>query len=516
MNKEYKKNPDLTNVKVIEFLIGLLDKDVDKTNYREKMASIEKYPPEQRPAAHWFIYHEIWDILTKMRNLMGEEDLKYKILNEFSSQEPEGLLLLCFDEKKQFFTLAKDLTDHIYGRLFPLIGPIGMFRLLDPITKGTLFDALEIDKRLQWDRVQIVTVSEAVEVMQEILDCLYISLVPLIGQEEARAILEGYFYYLYIQYKSLPAIYDLLAAMPKGMLSDIRYDRLSSLEKLIDKNAKDLALSNEKLKAQTEILSDNLEKLKQANEEMKMLDAAKSDFIRVISHQFRTPLSVIRWNIDLLIDSLKKYDLKDTENEMLKDIKTEDHFLINTLERQFHCLAIEMGNLNMDMKPNFLWEIVQDAIEEHKEAMAKKNIKFSFNKEKEAIEQVNIDKEKMKEAFRIILDNSINYTPEGGSISVDISKEEVDSKPYLLLKFLDSGIGIAKEDLPKVFDKFFRGENAARLVPDGTGIGMYVIKNFMDRQGGAIKVISEKDKGCEVRLYFPIGKQTEKEERPNK
>ena len=142
-------------------------------------------------------------------------------------------------------------------------------------------------------------------------------------------------------------------------------------------------------------------------------------------------------------------------------------------------------------------------------AARKKNIDLILMKEDGGIPELTLDSRKIELVLGNLIDNAINYTPEGGRIGVIME----NFGDYVKVSVKDNGIGIPREDAERIFSRFFRAKNAIRVETDGTGLGLYIAQNIIKAHGGDIWFESEKDKG--TTFYFTIPFRSEKEIKKN-
>lgn len=248
------------------------------------------------------------------------------------------------------------------------------------------------------------------------------------------------------------------------------------------------------------------EQTKELLGEVALANRAKSDFIDIVSHQFRTPLSVVRWQAEVLQDSLKKKKalLGETEQASLTKIYDQTLFLINLLSEIFDVLAIEGGKLVLDKKARFLWETVDEAVKDFSLAFVQKKINVVWEREKIAPLETEYDEMKIKNVLKILLNNALKYTKEGGSVEIKMDKKDIGGKIYSWVSVKDNGVGIHIDDIDKVFAKFFRSEDAKLMSPEGTGLGLYVAKKFIEAHGGKIWLESSLGAGTAAHFILPI------------
>jgi len=259
------------------------------------------------------------------------------------------------------------------------------------------------------------------------------------------------------------------------------------------------------------------EELEIANVELRKIDQAKSDFMNIASHQLRTPITVIKGTIDLLRKGdMENFDIEERqhffESAWTKCRKLED--IVNDIlnasalsNSKFIVSDKESGTINLN---EMLDRIVKDFDVEVKERGI--DIAFSpFEKEKPEIRGVA---NYLGEVFDNLINNAIKYTPsknknyeirsvrENGSAKIDVAIEKEGNNFIVSVK--DNGIGISKEEIPKLFKKFARAGNAVNMYTDGSGLGLYVVKEVVEGHGGKVWVKSELEKGSTFFVSLPI------------
>lgn len=248
---------------------------------------------------------------------------------------------------------------------------------------------------------------------------------------------------------------------------------------------------------QIEVLAHNLET---ANTRLKDLDKQKTEFVSFASHQLRSPLTAIKGYASLILEG--DYgpitdDLKKAAQIIFDSTKT----LAIVVDDYLNVSRIELGQMKYDFANFDLRVLVQDVVDELKPNVEKAGLKLESSFEEGVAYTVKGDKEKLKQVVTNILDNSVKYTPSG---TISISLEEDNKKIRLIVA--DTGIGIAKEVIPKLFSKFSRAANANKTNMRGTGLGLFIAREIMNAHKGKIWVESEGDgKGSKFIVEVPVG-----------
>jgi len=240
-------------------------------------------------------------------------------------------------------------------------------------------------------------------------------------------------------------------------------------------------------------------KLREANKKLKKLDQAKSEFVSIASHQLRTPLTVVKGYVSMMLDgSFGSIPVK--QKESLKKIYESNERLINLVENLLNISRIESGRLRFSYENTQLETMVESVFEELQESAKRKNLKFEYIKPKVKLPIINIDREKIRQVIMNLTDNSIKYT-EKGYVKIGLSLFGDNIKFCVT----DNGMGISEEDLPKLFTKFTRGQDISLVHTEGTGLGLYVAKQMIEAHGG--KTWAESDgvgKGSRFCFVLPI------------
>ncbi len=239
--------------------------------------------------------------------------------------------------------------------------------------------------------------------------------------------------------------------------------------------------------------------LKQANDELKTLDRAKSDFISIASHQLRTPLTVIKGYGSMMLEgSFGQMPAPIKDN--VQKIYDSNERLINLVEDLLNVSRIESGRLQFNFELGQLDEMIASVVEELTANAAKKNLFLKFNKPKKAFPAIKMDKTKLRQVAINLIDNAIKYTEKGG-ITIDLIQEG-DKLKFCVA---DTGMGIKAEEIPNLFKKFSRGEETSIIHTEGTGLGLYVGKMMIEAHGGRIWAESDGEgKGSRFCFELPI------------
>ena len=226
----------------------------------------------------------------------------------------------------------------------------------------------------------------------------------------------------------------------------------------------------------------------------------KNTFISNVSHELRTPVTVLRTYIDTLHNNGDDFD-EETKKEFLQTIDTEAKRLHSMVNDILDFSRLESGNVHLRKEYSNLVDLLEQNINSIKILADEKNIKINFEKE-ENLPSVPINIESIDRVIRNLLSNAIKYSPDGKDIFVTAGLS--DNKEHFKFTVRDTGIGIAKEHLEKIFDRFYRVENATHTVK-GTGLGLHLVKMTIEKHhAGKITVTSVENEGSTFTVELPI------------
>lgn len=249
------------------------------------------------------------------------------------------------------------------------------------------------------------------------------------------------------------------------------------------------------------------------------VDKMKTEFLSLASHQLRTPLTAIRLFNEMLLNE-RRGKLNAVQKEYLDNISQSTQRMISLVNDLLNVSRIETGRLKIDPKPLNFTQFIEEVIGELDPIAKERSCAIVFEKPAIKMPQVPIDSNLLREVMRNLLVNAIRYSrAQNCSIAVRLEKHAGTSqgdgvalpdgfrhkgyKGYYLIGVRDGGIGIPKSAQLRVFEKFFRADNAIKIEAEGTGLGLYVVKMIMEASGGAIWFESKEGYGTTFYVMIP-------------
>lgn len=232
--------------------------------------------------------------------------------------------------------------------------------------------------------------------------------------------------------------------------------------------------------------------------EEKQLEEMKVDFVSMAAHELRTPLTAIRGYASLLQMHYANH-LEDTAKELLTRLIVSTTNLANLIDNLLSVSRIERNSMIIDRKPIDLPIILTDVFDSFKQQAQTKHQSYTLSIP-EQMPKVMADPFRVGQVFINLISNAINYTPEGGAISINIQTKD----DHLEISVQDSGEGIPPEALPRLFTKFFRVSGSLEQGSKGTGLGLYITKSIIEMHHGKIWAESTVNKGSIFTFTLPI------------
>lgn len=229
----------------------------------------------------------------------------------------------------------------------------------------------------------------------------------------------------------------------------------------------------------------------------------KSEFIRIISHHLRSPITALKWTISSLDDfNRQRYSEKDLETfDIIRQNTDKLNRIVNDL---VYANLIETGRLKLIYEDIYPVKITERAIKNLTQFAKRQKVSLNVELKAEIPQKIKADSDKLYMILEILIDNAIRYVKNEGRVKVILEEKKINGNDMIRWSIIDNGIGIADEDKKRIFQKFFRASGAAKYQTSGTGLGLFNAKAFVESLGGKIDFESEEEKGSVFWFEIPI------------
>lgn len=232
--------------------------------------------------------------------------------------------------------------------------------------------------------------------------------------------------------------------------------------------------------------------------EMHVLDIAKRDFISLASHQLRTPASGVKAFLSLLLDN-RAGELTKKQREFVMKANDSNNRQLEIIDALLNLASLQSGKITLRKQKVDLRTMLTHSLAHYRSTLKEKNQRLAVIKPKQPV-PINADITHIQMAIDNLISNAIKYTPEKGKITITIRT----TKSHALLEVADTGIGIAKQDIPVLFQKFTRLNNPASGTVSGSGLGLYLTQGIVELHSGKISVHSRLGEGARFVIKLPL------------
>jgi len=233
-------------------------------------------------------------------------------------------------------------------------------------------------------------------------------------------------------------------------------------------------------------------------EQLAQANQMKTEFVSIASHQLRTPLTGIKWMIDLVMQQQTK-SLTEDQLETFKSIRENNQRMINLVNDLLDLSRLEQGRFVFKPETIYLDKLLKELLKEYTQLAKASNTKISLELETD-IPPITQDKRGLGLVLHNLIDNAIRYTKEQGQVKIKLL-----SKGNLIrCEVKDNGVGIPAEDQKKIFQKFFRSRNVLKYQTEGTGLGLFITKSIIKASKGKMGFWSKEGQGSTFWFEIPI------------
>jgi signal transduction histidine kinase len=239
------------------------------------------------------------------------------------------------------------------------------------------------------------------------------------------------------------------------------------------------------------------DQLEAAAQKQRETDQLRRDLIAWTSHDLRTPLTSIRAVVEALADRV--IDDPDTIQRYLNSIQSDVASLNRLIDDLFELAQLDAGGLIFGKVPVSLSDLISDVLERMRALADQRRVQLS-GRVSPGVDPVTIDPQKIERVLVNLISNAIRHTPEGGQVTIEAQV----SDGRVRVSVRDTGEGIAPDDLPHVFERFYRGEKSRSRSTGGAGLGLAIAKGIVEAHGGSIGVTSRAGEGATFTFTLPV------------
>ncbi len=323
-------------------------------------------------------------------------------------------------------------------------------------------------------------------------------------------IIENYAVGWYNKRVIVEVVFLLVFLIAGFILGNLWQKRRSHLQLLVDeanlktKQIQELEKVNKELETKNRELYSKELALTLANNHLQTLEGAKSKFVSVTTHQLRTPLAAIKWTLDMAAKGQLGAVTEEQKKYLLQGLISTNR-VISIVNDLLKVDSIDTERAEYIFHPTDLVKLISNLIFEFTNQAMIKKINFLFLKPQNPIPMIELDADKVRMVLENLIDNAVKYTPEGGKVTIKISDERINSaESAVLVSVNDSGIGIPAGEADKVFEKFFRASNAIKKEPDGSGLGLFIARDIIEKHNGSIWFETHPGAGTTFSLTLPL------------
>ncbi len=230
---------------------------------------------------------------------------------------------------------------------------------------------------------------------------------------------------------------------------------------------------------------------------LKALSRMKSRFVSNVSHELRTPIATIK----LLVHLMQKHP--ERWKDYLEPLAQEANHQANLVEDILEISRVDAGRLAIEPERTNLQELVELAVANQETRAQERGLTISCGSHEPGPVSL-VDTHRLAQVLGNLIDNAIRHSPEGSDIVVSAGKARARGRDWAVIEVTDTGAGIPEDELPYVFDRFFRGERSRRMQISGTGLGLAIVKEIVELHGGRVTVESEVDEGSTFTVWLPL------------
>lgn len=226
-------------------------------------------------------------------------------------------------------------------------------------------------------------------------------------------------------------------------------------------------------------------------------EESKDEFVSLVSHQLRTPLTSMRLFVEMLLDG-QVGELNSKQHEYLRMVELSTGRMVDLVSDFLNASRLELGRMEVKPQPTHLEDLVASIVDGLKPLADQQRVTITY--EKVELPEVPVEPNLYSQIVNNLLSNALHYTPEGGTITASLARNEAGYQ----LNIADTGIGIPASARTELFKRFYRADNAKHVIGEGSGLGLYLVKRILDTCGGRIWYESTEGRGTHFHVIIPL------------
>jgi len=282
--------------------------------------------------------------------------------------------------------------------------------------------------------------------------------------------------------------------------------RLINLTNLVGKGELRYRLkptSQDEVAELTDAFNVMVDQLEQQRRRERLISQMKSEFISIAAHQLRTPLSAVKWTLQMLNDG-DIGALTSEQKEFIGRGYQVNERMIRLVGDLLNVARIEEGRFGYQLASVDFLKYLDESVEKFRHEAAAQGVTLKYSPPSTTLPKMMIDSEKMELVIQNLIENAIKYSKPGGSIEVTVKRLSKDIE----VTVADHGVGVPQHQIHRLFTKFFRGDNVVRMQTEGSGLGLFIVKNIVKNHGGDIHAESRENEGTKMIFTLPLSEQS--------
>jgi len=516
-----------TDTDILLYAINLITRPERVQFLFEKIEKIKRLPPAEQENISIQVYLELEKYLIEKEPIRKytQEGLRKEIREKFNPEERGTRFFTLFlEDWLQRLKFVELLIVYLKEKWETVLGEEGFQRMLSERTTKTVFAGVKVKEgEISWDipKAKLIKLSKAERAKQltsassELISTIFERMEELGGKERAIRSIENAYYSIQKDYGFLPMASEIVKILPRDVLEEERVVFLSreELEKKVMERTSALTQKVEETEHLARELEDAknatlniLEDLKQektglaeAVEGLKELDKLKDNFLNIATHELKTPLVPIKSQAQLLLSG-DYGELTKEQRKALEMIFRNEEQLDKLISDVLDITKVKSKKLKFIFENTAFEEIIVDAVENVEKFAREKYILLTLSPVSK-LPKIFIDRRRMSQVMGNLLDNALKFTPEKGRVEIEVKKIKND----IVVSIKDTGIGMSKETLKKLFTPFFQAKSDITRKYGGTGLGLSICKGLIEAHGGKIWAESQGEgKGSIFTFTLPI------------